>query len=262
MDKDVHYYTQKNLASWEQAADVHAKARPELARKVAQPAFDNLTPSFIELLASHPVEGRSIVQLCCNNGLDLISLKKRGAGYCLGIDGSAAFIAQGSALADSAQLSHIDFEQHNAYQLPQALRQQFDYVVVTVGVINWMPDLNAFFAASASLLKPGGVLLMQEVHPILNMYQQAETSFIDASYFQSTPYCDDQGLDYFNHTCYPAFENYWFAHRLSDIFNAAIAASLRLTSFEELAENIGNYCEDLAYSECNPPLAFTASWQC
>ncbi|MGB1239895.1 MAG: class I SAM-dependent methyltransferase [Pseudomonadales bacterium] len=261
MDKDVRFYTEKNLDSWDEAASVHASAFPDLEKRVAQPGFDNLNPDFAKLVNEACTAHKDVLQLCCNNGLDLLSIKRRGAGRCVGIDGSKAFIGQAKKLAKAAGEQDIHYFCHNIYQLPPQLNSTFDCLVITVGVINWMPDLAHFFTICQALLKPGGTLLMEEIHPVLNMYQEGEPSVIDASYFEKTPFCDTQGLDYFNHQKYQAKENYWFTHTMGDILNAAIGAGLTLQYIEELGKNIGNYCEDLADSPYTPPMAFVARWQ-
>ncbi len=191
----------------------------------------------------------------------MISVKKKGAGYCLGLDGSKAFIQQARTLSAVAELEAIEFEEHNIYALPEHLGERFDIAMITVGVLNWMPDLNLFMQACASLLKPEGILLVDEIHPILNMYSEGKPSHLGASYFDKTPYVDNSGLDYFTNTKYQAKENYWFHHTLSDILMAAIDSGLELRSMNEVAENLGNYCADLEHHPCNPPLGFVASWK-
>ena len=48
------------------------------------------------------VQGKDVVQLCCNNGRELISIQRMGANRCVGVDISAAFIAQAEQLNDAA----------------------------------------------------------------------------------------------------------------------------------------------------------------
>lgn len=117
-----------------------------------------------------------------------------------------------------------------------------------------MPDINRFLSVCSQLLKAGGHLLIEEIHPIVNMYEEGAPSYIQNSYFDKTPCKDETGLDYFTNQTYKAKPNYWFSHKLSDILNGALATNLFLKRFDELSHNTGNYCADLETIDSNPPL--------
>ncbi|MFA0813849.1 class I SAM-dependent methyltransferase [Microbulbifer epialgicus] len=261
MKKDVLFYTSKSLASWDEAGPVHREINKDLFEQVCSPEFNTLESDFDRLVSNFDLIGKSVIQICCNNAKDLISIKKKGAGRCVGIDGSQEFIEQAIALAKAAGYPEIEFTCCNVYRLPDCYSESFDFVVITVGVLNWMPDLERFTDICASFLRPGGYLLMEEIHPVLNMYEQGNPSHLAMSYFNREPQRDDQGLDYFQGKKYPAKENYNFHHTLGDILSAAIANHLVLQSFEELGKNVGNWCADLENSECKPPMAIVASWK-
>lgn len=261
MPKDTQFYIQKTLASWDEAAERHAKINQHLNQDVQNPNFNHLDDTLNNLLDACNLTGKSVVQICCNNGIDLISVKNKGAGYCLGIDGSAEFVKQAIKYAKLANLDNIEFACHNIYALPNSLYEKFECAFMTVGVINWMPDLAEFFKACALLLKPGGVIFLEEIHPILGMYEEGNPSYVDDSYFNRRPHKDENGLDYFTGNYYPAKENYWFQHTLADVLSAAIGAGLVLSNFIELPYNLGNYCADLETSPHNPPLAMVAAWK-
>ncbi|WP_367153206.1 methyltransferase domain-containing protein, partial [Leisingera sp. F5] len=59
------------------------------------------------------------------------------------------------------------------YSLPSGIRRDFDFAVITIGVLNWMPDLGRFFQSVAGLLRPGGRLVIYETHPVLEMFEPA-----------------------------------------------------------------------------------------
>ncbi|WP_323844604.1 class I SAM-dependent methyltransferase [Microbulbifer magnicolonia] len=261
MDRELDFYTESTIASWEEAAPIHRQINRDLLEKVAAPDFNALEADFDALVSGFDLHGKSVVQVCCNNGKDLLSIRKKGAGRCLGIDGSYLFIEQARELARAASCPEMEFACHNIYQLPEYYRTSFDFAVITVGVLNWMPDLPRFMQICASLLKPGGWLLMEELHPVLNMYEEGEPSHLAQSYFDRRPFRDDSGLDYFTGRKYQARENYYFHHTLADILTAAISSQLALRSFREMGINVGNYCADLENAECVPPMAFAASWQ-
>ena len=254
-------YTKANLESWNEVAPLHMEINSELQESVKKSGFNNLNKGVMTILDGLSVAGKSCVQICCNNGIDLLSVKKLGAHYCLGIDGADEFIQQARIFSKNAGVDNIDFVTHNVYSIPETYSGQFDIGLITVGVLSWMPDLEGFFYSVSKLLKPGGYLVLEDLHPVLLMYEEGEPSYLNASYFETEPYKEEHGLDYFTGTKYDAKPNYSFQHTFSYILMSAIKAGLVLKSMEETPENIGNFCADLEHTTCNPPLAFFAHWQ-
>lgn len=261
MEQKIRFYTEQTLKCWDQAAAVHERRNPELINLVSKSGYNGLEPDFDRIVDSQDLAGKSVIQVCCNNGKDLISIKNKGAGYCLGVDGSEAFIEQARALANASPHSDMQFDHHNIYTLPESYNNSFDFAVVTVGVLTWMPNITEFFSIVSALLKPGGTLLMEEIHPVLNMYAEGTPSSLEYSYFDRSAQREEGGLDYFTGEKYESTENYCFQHTLSDILMAAISADFSLRHIEELSANVGNYCADLEKDSANPPLAFIATWK-
>jgi len=257
----IDYYTNKTIESWDEVAPRHASFNSSLLEDVSSKNFNNLNPDFNALVDNMIKPGHCVVQICCNNGIDLLSVKNKGAGRCLGIDGSKEFITQAVNLANASLHNNVEYCHSNIYSLPKEHFQSFDVAIITVGVMNWMPDIARFMQACASLIKPGGILLVEEIHPILGMYEEGEPSFIDASYFNSEPYVDTNGLDYFGNEKYSAKENFWFHHSLADILMGAIASGLQLEHMKELPYNVGNFCADLETTKNNPPLGINFAWR-
>jgi len=261
MPKSTDYYTKKTIASWDEVAPIHASIKVSLAVDVTDRNFNNLNPDFDSLVNAYKVSNKSVVQVCCNNGIDLLSIRNKGANRCLGIDGSKAFIDQAINLAKTAGQSDMEFYHSDIYKLPDKFQNSFDVAIITVGVLGWMPDIYRFMEICSSLLVPGGNLIVEEIHPILDMYEEGSPSYIAYSYFNTEPFRDTDGLDYFSHEKYDAQENFLFHHSLSDILMSAIASNLQLQHIKELSYNVGNFCADLEFSENNPPLGINLSWQ-
>lgn len=261
MSENIGYYTKKTIESWDEAAPRHAAINASLPADVADRNFNNLNPDFNALVDALGVTNKSVAQVCCNNGVDLLSIKNKGADRCVGIDGSRHFIDQAIELSNSAGYSDMEFCHSDIYELPDNYQNSFDVVIVTVGVLSWMPDLYRFMNICSSLLVNGGSLLIEEIHPILGMYEEGKPSYINYSYFSSEPIRDTGGLDYFTYEKYEAKENYSFHHSLSDIFMSAIVSNLQLEHVNELPYNVGNFCADLEFGDCNPPLGINIRWR-
>lgn len=258
---DRSYYTEANREAWNEAASCHrAQNQPDLLAAVQQPDFNALNPELVVALETIGVAGKSAIQLCCNNAKDLLSVKRMGAGRCVGLDASAPFVEQGRELIEVAGLQDsMALIVGDLYGTGDDLNGQFDIVLVTVGVLSWLPDLPAFYDVVARLLRPGGHFVIEDMHPVLMMYepgQDGAPSELLYSYFKDDPWVDTNGLDYFSHKDYDAKPAYSFQHKLDDILMGGINAGLQLRQFQEIGRDISNFCQDLQHREAVPPLGF------
>lgn len=239
---DGHEAVQANLAAWEEVADIHAgHNQAGLLTAFAQPGYSVLDPSSERIFADLGLPGKSVAQLCCNNGRELLSVKNLGAGRCVGFDGSAAFVAQAQALNDVAG-QDCEFVAGDIHAVPSEYDGAFDILYVTIGVLTWMPDLRAFFDVAARLANSGGQFLIEEQHPILNMIEPGgpdDPVEWRYSYFQKDPFAEE-GLDYYGETRYAAATHYAYQHTLGDIINASIGAGFEVLRLEEGPEHISN----------------------
>lgn len=257
---DLNKFTEANRAAWDQAAPYHSKYTfDHLLEKFRKPDFNSIGPLKQELFRYMEFAGKSIVQLACNNGRDLVSLKRMGARRCVGIDISDAFIEQGKRLSESAN-AECEFVAADVYALPKSYHGQFDIVYLSSGTLRWMPDLPRFFNAVSELLVPNGHLVMLEMHPFLTMLAAEKLSSgsiaFCRSYFASGPYQENQGLDYYGHVRYDSTPAYWFHHSLSAILNATHTASLRLHRIDELPVDIsGGTFAPLERAQIGMPLS-------
>ncbi len=255
------FYTDANRESWEEAADYHRAANQErLLQEVRSADYSSLNHVLIEALAVPGVAGKRVIQLCCNNARDLISVMRMGAAHGVGVDASAAFVAQAQELVTAAGLDErTELLVGDVYELPDRFRGQFDIVLITIGVFSWMPDLPLFYRVIESLLKPGGHLVVEEMHPVLMMYEPGKDgapSTPQWSYFKTEPWKETDGLDYYGNQTYEGKANYSFMHKLDDILMGGLDVGLQLRHFRELDFDISYFCSDLEQAEAKPPLGF------
>ncbi len=254
-------YTDANRVAWNQAASRHADHNNQaLLEAFKKPGHVTLQGEILKTLLSVGVRDKKVIQLCCNNAIETLSLRNLGASYCVGVDAAEEFLADGQTFIEMAEAEdQVELINADVYALPKRLIGSFDLVVTTIGVIGWMPELEAFFDVIQSLLKPGGTLVMEETHPILLMYEpdsKGGLSSIQYSYFNSQVWEETEGLDYFSGETYESAPNFSFMHRLDQILMAGINNGLRLVSFKELDHDISLYCSDLEHSATKPPLGF------
>lgn len=234
-----------NKASWDEAAERHRSHDQyrALLAGFATPGFSVLDDTLTDRLTALGLKGAAVAQLCCNNARELLSMKNLGAARATGFDFSAAFLAQGRELAAAGSIE-AELVETELEKIPADYDSRFDIAVVTIGVLGWMPDLAAFFGTARRLLKPGGHLVIYESHPILNMYDDRDTTVppvADESYFRDQPYVSDDGLDYWRKDVYAATSCYWHFHKMSDVVMGLVRGGFALEDFEELPHNVGTH---------------------
>ncbi|WP_299563885.1 class I SAM-dependent methyltransferase [uncultured Sulfitobacter sp.] len=237
---DTGHITALNRAAWDASAPLHGTgpAWDALCRGFRDRTFSVFDETMTAALNAAGVQGARVVQIGCNNGRETLSALALGASEALGIDQSNAFLDQARTLADLSPHS-ADFLCADIYALPADTPRDFDIAFITIGVINWMPDLGAFFAAVAGLLRPGGQLVIYETHPMLEMFDpNSATPDLPAfSYFQSTPHIETGVITYDGTRADADTQGHWYIHTLGAIVQAGIDAGLRLTTLREFAQS-------------------------
>lgn len=250
-------YIEANRKMWNETADVHAQDYVvQLLEQVKALDFNTFDDIEKRLFAHIGLEGKAVIQLGCNNGRELISVKKAGAGRCVGVDVSDKFIAQARQLADLGEVE-VDFVRSSVYDLPPDLAGQFDLVYITIGVLGWLPDLDTFFGLVSDLLRPDGQLFIYEMHPILNMFDADKGLAVEVSYFQREPLVEGEVPDYLDPSHVVEAVSYWFPHKLSDVIGGCLNHGLRLTHFEEYGHDISAVFAAFEHFEKKPPLSYS-----
>jgi len=235
-------YVKNNKKAWEMSFE-HRTA-----------AFDRRTE---EGLAEHP-EGffsdplkqaltrvvrpdARLAQLCSNNGRETIASLALGFGETVGFDIAENMVAYGNLLAKQMG-KNACFYSADVLSLTEEVAGTFDAILVTVGALTWFEDLGTFFETARRLLKPGGTLLIEDMHPFVNMLATTDETPFDPNhpntpvydYFVKRPWGDVDSMTYMTEDAYQTKDFTSFAHTMGDIVSACAAAGLsvvRLTEF-------------------------------
>ena len=250
-----------NREAWNEAAPIHADIHfDRLLAGFKTPGFSCIQGIKQDAVLAHGVEGKAVVQPCCNNGRDLLSIKNLGASRCVGFDISDEFIEQGKRLAAAGGIE-CELVQADVYEIPADYNEQFDVAYVTAGSLRPLPDVDAFFAAVARLMRCGAWMFVQEMHPIIDMYSMQPSKkprWIRHSYFHQDPFRLTDGLDYYRVRSYRAKPRYSFHHKLSDIIQACVSNGLRIETFQERDNDCsGGTFERLQRGRKRLPLSYT-----
>jgi ubiquinone/menaquinone biosynthesis C-methylase UbiE len=250
-------YIEANRKMWNETADLHARGYVTgLAERIAAPEFSTFDEVEKRVFAGIGLKDKAVIQLCCNNGRELISVKKAGAGRCVGIDLSDKFIAQGRKLSRLGGVE-VEFIRSSVYDLPSELNSRFDLVYITIGALGWLPDLDSFFAIVSRLLRAGGQVFIYGMHPILNMFEAEKGLVVDSSYFRTEPFEDTEAPDYLDPSQTVRSVSYWFPHKLSDVIGGCLRHGLSLTEFEEYGHDISEVYASFEHFEKKPPLSYS-----
>lgn len=261
MVKSRDDYVAANRLAWESSAPHHRRSQDfeALLEGFREPGFSCLDAIEHERLDALGVAGKDVAQLCCNNGRELLSVKNLGAGRSVGFDQSGAFLELGRELAAAGGID-CDFVEGDVYKIPASFDGAFDIVLVTIGVFGWMPELDAFIAVAARLLKPGGAFFVHEQHPIMNMfeaYDPDEPFRLAYSYFRQEPFVDDGAIVYDGTPGLAGEIQYWFVHGLGEVMTACLDRGLALEHFREYPLNISSVEHDVYEDqEAQLPLSY------
>jgi SAM-dependent methyltransferase len=186
--------------------------------------------------AAPDLRGRDVVHIQCHIGFDTIALARRGARV-TGVDFSRVSLTQAADLAERCGVE-IEWVQADAAALPDTLRGGFDIAYATIGAICWIEDIGAWMRCAAATLRPGGRLVLVEVHPLYMMIEAgAESLRLDFPYAFDGPRRFDEPGSYADPDAnVPVTAEVVYAHSLGEVVNAAIAAGLQIETLREHME--------------------------
>ena len=222
-----------NLAHWEALAAVHGQDDYYDAEGLIAGADSLSEPEEVAVReAVGDVAGLDVLHLQCHIGFDSISLARRGARV-TGADFSPASLAKARDLASRAGVE-AEFVQADATALPTELHGRFDLVYSTIGVLCWIDDLAAWMRSAHAALRPGGRLVLVEIHPLFNMVGTPEPFALDFPYALDGPHRFDEPGSYADAGAdVAATTEIVYAHSLGETVTAAVHAGLRVDALHE-----------------------------
>lgn len=185
------------------------------------------------------VTGRRLCHLQCHFGMDTLAWARLGASV-VGLDFSPAAVAAARDLAAETGLAgEATFVEGTVEEARQRIEGYFDVVYVTWGALIWLPDLERWAGAVASLLRPGGFLYLAEGHP----YSRALQPDQDGGLRQVWPYgggarleSDVQGTYADPDAVLSNTRQAEWCHGLGEIVSAVAGAGLRVDWLHERPE--------------------------
>ena len=246
---NIKNIAESNREAWNEAVTYHQQARNNaLQTGFASPGFTTFDRDCDDVLISHlekmNISGKTIAQLPCNNGRELLSLMRFGAREATGFDISDVAIAEARQLAEISGLN-ARFERINILEIDDSYNSRFDFIYISEGSLQWFPDLHAYFSVVSRLLKENGEMLIFEMHPFAYFFENGYSPEIQSfrnmiSYFDKGAYNYETGLDYVGGVQYESKTCYWFMHKMSDIINAVLQNGIGIREFNEYNLEMAN----------------------
>ncbi|MFJ9642906.1 class I SAM-dependent methyltransferase [Streptomyces sp. NPDC101206] len=226
-----------NRLVWDERARVHGTTPGDRFYDVEAFLAGRQTLWGLERELVGDVRGLDLLHLQCHFGMDTLNWARLGARV-TGVDFSPVAVERARGLAVRAGLAErAEFVEADAQALPSSLGGRFDLAVATYGVLCWIGDLDAWMRGAAAALRPGGRLVLVDLHPLFQVFASYEPLVADWPYGGGQPqrelvtgtYADPQLRT-------ETRDSVQYPHALGEIVTAAAGAGL-------LVERLGEHTE-------------------
>ncbi|TYB73928.1 class I SAM-dependent methyltransferase [Bizionia saleffrena] len=238
---DLTKYFETNKATWN--AKVKAHATSKMYNLGAFKKGKSSLKSY-ELNALGDVSNKSLLHLQCHFGQDTLSWSRLGA-KCVGVDLSDEGVKLAQQLNEALKLD-AQFVCCNVLETSQYVRETFDIVFTSYGVIGWLPDLKPWGQMIAERLNTGGTFYMVEFHPIAWMFDYLKGQpVLKYGYRQVEVIYEEYEGTYAEPDHKMVSKEYCWNHGLSAVVNALSDAGLHIEYLNEYNETPYNVLPDL-----------------
>ncbi len=238
--------TRDNKKAWEQAYEHRNYDEETVLATLRDHPSDYLNDELRPALDAYIKPGSAVMQFCANNGRELLAICKHYAVSGHGFDLAENMIRSANEKAAALNLE-ASFQAVDILEIPESFHNQADVLVLTVGTTAWFEDIRAFFTKCRQVLRPGGILILQEIHPLtLMLAAESEDNYdpdrpftLVNDYFAKKEWVSTSGMGYMSDLkqSYPFFD---YSHTLADHVNAIIASGLTVRAFDESPVDYGD----------------------
>ncbi len=223
----------ENLKWWDERARLHGH---DLVYDTSTFLTGRSTLYDIDYEVTGDVISQDVIHLQCHTGMDTLSWLRAGARRVVGVDFSSVAVDKATAVATSAGVAdRAQFHVADVLDLPRHLRGNFDVCYASRGVLGWIDNLDEWMRQAEGVLKPGGRLVVIDLHPLFLMADSVDPLVLDFPYAADGPqrfqdqvgsYAAPDAITEHNSTTE-------YAHSLAEIITATIASGLTVNHLGE-----------------------------
>ena len=234
-------YFQTNKTTWNDKVKVHSKSK-----MYDLEAFKCGKSSLMryETEALGNVRGKALLHLQCHFGQDTLSWSRLGA-KCVGVDLSDEGISLARELNRELNLD-AKFVCCNVLDISAHIKETFDIVFTSYGVIGWLPNLKPWGKMIAQRLNKGGTFFIAEFHPIVWMFDYLdEKPVMKYTYMQDEVIYEEYEGTYADTNSKMKSKEYGWNHGLGKVVTALTEAGLHIEYLTEHDESPYNVLPNL-----------------
>jgi SAM-dependent methyltransferase len=221
-----------NRALWDTRARIHGSTPTDRIYDVESFLTGRQTLYALERELAGDVAGTDLLHLQCHFGMDTLSWARLGARV-TGVDFSPEAVERARLLARRAGLA-ATFVEADTQRLPANLAGGFDLVVATYGVLCWIADVEAWMRGAAMALKPGGSLVLVDMHPAFQTVAAIDPLVADWPYGGGEPHRETVTGTYAEPgLTLPAQDTVQYPYSLGEIVTAVADAGLTMKHLGE-----------------------------
>jgi ubiquinone/menaquinone biosynthesis C-methylase UbiE len=153
------------------------------ARKRGSYEFKIQLPAILNLLGD--LRGKSLIDIGCGSGAYSVEFAERGANV-LGVDISRKMLDKATDNAETANVK-LKLQKADAHSLPYT-DESFDVAVLILTILN-----SQMVEEAARVLKPSGLLLFSDTHPIIESKGGWERNDVGAGRIVEDYFSQDKG---------------------------------------------------------------------
>lgn len=224
---DLDEYLKVNKETWNNKVDIHYESA-FYDNDSFNKGRNSLKDIELELLGD--VTGKSILHLQCHFGQDTISLSRLGA-KATGVDFSEMAIDKAISLANTNKVD-TRFILSDVYSLPLVLEEKYDVVFTSYGTIGWLPDLQKWASVVSHFLKPGGIFVFAEFHPLIWMFDN-DFTHVEYNYFIDEAIVEHEEGTYADRSKNSRFTTMTWNHSISSVFSALTEKGINVNVLKE-----------------------------
>jgi len=258
--KTIRDYTEANRQAWNQVMPYHKQAMDEKWDEMfSNPDFIYQKTQELDELNKIGIQGKRIAHLSCNNGIELMSLKRLGASRCVGFDISDNAVDEAQKRAARFNID-CEFIRSDVLEIPEDYYNKFHLVYITVGALVWIPDRKKYFEKAASLLVDGGQLFIYEHHPFGNIFPHDdefdEELKVIHKYFDKEVWEEFGGIDYYGGASYNSSPSYEFPYTFGELLTLIAECGFNLRKLHEYPDDIALCRDYMKNIEIKLPLSY------